>query len=153
MDVYEAILSTAFNTLDNVLPPNKEEKGEENGTPPTKEAVGEEEKHKRGIILAQRTLYMFSTAFRRVFGKCQSQMETAVNATDLVVKQVRNAVVRPRLSLARPFYTVAIWQLQFSVRVSQHDKVKMTDIHVNVNLNIIAVCNKKCAKIIQRTEN
>jgi len=95
MDVYEAILSTAYTTLDNVLPPSKEEKGtdsEQNGHASTKESLGEEEKHKRGIMLAQRTYLMFSTAFRRVFGKCQTQVENAVNATDLVVKQVRNAV-------------------------------------------------------------
>jgi len=103
MDVYETILSTACNTLDNVLPPSKEEcegKPEQNGS--TKD-LGEEEKHKRGLILAQKTYLMFSTAFRRVFGKCQTQMENAVNATDLVVKQVRSAVVRPR-----PFYTLTL---------------------------------------------
>jgi len=95
MDVYEALLSTACTTLDNVLPPSKEEKSsesEQNGHASTKESLPEEEKHKRGIMLAQRTYLMFTSAFRRVFGKCQTQVENAVNATDLVVKQVRNAV-------------------------------------------------------------
>jgi len=94
MDVYEAILSTACTTLDNVLPPSKEEsESEEKGsTRPTKESLGEDEKHKRGMMLAQRTYLMFSTAFRRVFGRCQTQVENAVSATDLVVKQVKTAV-------------------------------------------------------------
>lgn len=104
MDVYEAILNTASNTMDNVLPASKEDDTSgQNGLAPTKESLGEEDKHKRGIMLAQRTYNMVSTAFRRVFGLCQTQVANAANATDLVYKQVRNAVVRPR-----PFYTVTL---------------------------------------------
>lgn len=99
MDMFEAILNTANNTLDNVLPPAKDEDAGKPGLV----AVGEQEKHKRGIILVQRTYHMFSTAFRRVFGICQTQVENAASATDTVYKHVRNAVVRPK-----PFYTVTL---------------------------------------------
>lgn len=101
LDIYESILSTAYNTLDNVLPPSKEESCEQNGLASTKESVPEEDKHKRGMILAQRTCLMLSTAFKRVFGICQEQAKTVGDATGVVINQVKSVVVRPK-----PFYTV-----------------------------------------------
>jgi len=92
MDVYEAILNTACNTLDNVLPAPKEEMGSEQNGLASKKEYPDEEKHKRGVDLAQRTYQMFTAAFRRVFGICQTQVEHAATATELAYKQVKNVV-------------------------------------------------------------
>lgn len=98
MDVYESILATAYK---NVLPHPEDEKEDATCKEDSRESVGEDDKHKRGYILAQKTYIILSTTFRRLFGMAQTQVENAANATDLVYKQVRNAVVRPN-----PFYTV-----------------------------------------------
>ncbi|ODM95072.1 Perilipin-5 [Orchesella cincta] len=92
MDVYESILNTACNTLDNFLPAQKDETGSgQNGLAP-KQEYPDEEKHKRGMYLARRTYSVVTSVFQRVFGICQTQVENAATATDLVYKQVKNAV-------------------------------------------------------------
>ncbi|CAL8113872.1 unnamed protein product [Orchesella dallaii] len=92
MDMYEAILNTACNTLDNVLPASKEDKGSEQNGLASKQEYPDEEKHKRGIHLALRTYEMFTNAYRRVFGICKTQVENAATATELAYKQVKNVV-------------------------------------------------------------
>jgi len=94
-DVYEYILQTAEKTLDVVLPVGGTDKhSETNGHIVEKSP---EDGAARPAWLLKQTYYLATTAARRLLGMAQSRVESATNATDAVLKQAKQAVVRIQL--------------------------------------------------------
>jgi len=90
MDCYEQCLKAATEVVDYILPPNENEKTQQNGF--HYDNTVNEEKSRRIGYLFHRSVYLITVTSRRLLGLAQSRVDSAVTATDSVVNSARKSL-------------------------------------------------------------